>query len=36
MVPDARDWKAGQPIDLKPRAYAAYRDNGVVYRSTAS
>ena len=36
MVPEARDWKAEQPVDLKPRAHAAYRDNAVVYRSTAS
>ena len=36
MVPEARDWKAEQPVDLKPRAYAAYRNNEVVYRSTAS
>ena len=35
MVPEARDWKAGQPVDLKPRAYAAYRDNAAIYRSTA-
>ena len=35
MVPEARDWKAGQPVDLKPRVYAAYRDNVVVYRSNA-
>ena len=36
MVPEARDWKAEQPVDLKPRAYAAYRNNAVVYRSTVS
>ena len=35
MVTEARDWKAGQPVDLKPRAYAAYRDNAAIYRSTA-
>ncbi len=31
---EARDWKTGQPIDLKPRAFAAYRDNAAIYRST--
>ncbi|HVY51947.1 MAG TPA: ABC transporter ATP-binding protein [Devosia sp.] len=36
MVPEARDWKAGQPVDLKPRAFAAYRDNACIYRSAAS
>lgn len=36
MVSEARDWRAEQPVDLKPRAYAAYRDNAVVYRSTAT
>ena len=36
MVPEARDWKAEQPVDLTPRAYAAYRDNAVVYRSSAA
>jgi putative spermidine/putrescine transport system ATP-binding protein len=36
MVKDARDWKAGQPVDLRPRAFAAYRDNACIYRSTAS
>ena len=34
MVPEARDWKAGQAADLKPRAFAAYRDNAAIYRST--
>jgi putative spermidine/putrescine transport system ATP-binding protein len=36
MVPEARAWKAGQGVDLQPRAFAAYRDNAVVYRSDAS
>jgi len=36
MASEARDWKNGQPVDLKPRAYAAYRDNAVVYRSNAA
>ncbi len=31
-VSEARDWTAGQPIDLKPRAFAAYRDNAAIYR----
>jgi putative spermidine/putrescine transport system ATP-binding protein len=35
MVPEARDWKAGQAVDLKPRAFAAYRDNAAIYRSGA-
>jgi putative spermidine/putrescine transport system ATP-binding protein len=34
-VPEARDWKAGQPVELKPRAFAAYRDNAAIYRSQA-
>jgi putative spermidine/putrescine transport system ATP-binding protein len=34
-VPEARDWKAGQAADLRPRAYAAYRDNAAIYRSGA-
>jgi putative spermidine/putrescine transport system ATP-binding protein len=33
MVPDARSWQAGQPVDLKPRAFAAYRDNAAIFRS---
>jgi putative spermidine/putrescine transport system ATP-binding protein len=36
MVPEARDWKAGQPVELRPRAFAAYRDNACIYRSTAA
>ena len=33
MVTEARDWQHGQPIDLKPRAFAAYRDNAAIFRS---
>jgi putative spermidine/putrescine transport system ATP-binding protein len=36
MVPEARDWSAGQGVDLKPRAFAVYRDNAVVHRSGAA
>jgi putative spermidine/putrescine transport system ATP-binding protein len=36
MVPDARAWAHGQAVDLQPRAFAAYRDNAVIYRSGAS
>jgi putative spermidine/putrescine transport system ATP-binding protein len=36
MVPEAREWKAGQRVDLKPRAFSAYRDNAVIYRSRAT
>ena len=35
MVPEARDWKPEQPIDLAPRAFSVYRDNAVIYRSGA-
>lgn len=35
MVSEARDWRAGQAIDLKPRAYAVYRDNKAIHRSGA-
>jgi putative spermidine/putrescine transport system ATP-binding protein len=35
MVPEARDWKSGQGVALKPRAFSAYRDNAVIYRSTS-
>jgi putative spermidine/putrescine transport system ATP-binding protein len=31
-VPEARDWKAGQSIDLRPRAYAVYRDDKAIHR----
>ena len=34
MVPDARAWQANQPIELRPRAFAAYRDNAAIFRST--
>ncbi|HEY0918023.1 ABC transporter ATP-binding protein [Devosia sp.] len=33
MVPEARDWKSGQAVDITPRAYALYRDNSVIHRS---
>lgn len=33
MVSEARDWQAGQAIDLRPRAYAIYRDNRAIHRS---
>ncbi len=33
MVTEARDWKPEQPIDLQPRAFAAYRDNAAIFRS---
>ncbi|MBN9304640.1 MAG: ABC transporter ATP-binding protein [Devosia sp. 67-54] len=36
MVSEARDWKAGQPVTLAPRAFAAYRDNAVAYRSSTA
>jgi putative spermidine/putrescine transport system ATP-binding protein len=36
MVPEARDWKTGQPVDLRPRAYAAYRDTPCIYRSSTA
>jgi putative spermidine/putrescine transport system ATP-binding protein len=36
MVQEARDWKTGQPVDLRPRAYAAYRDNACIYRSSTA
>ena len=36
QVHEARDWKAGQPVDLTPHAFAAYRDNKVIYRSSAA
>src|SRR5690606_34640494 len=32
MVTEARDWQPGQPIVLRPRAYAVYRDNRAIYR----
>ena len=36
QVPEARDWRAGQPVDLQPHAFAVYRDNKVIYRSSAA
>jgi len=33
MAPDARAWQAGGKVDLKPRAFAAYRNDAVLYRS---
>jgi putative spermidine/putrescine transport system ATP-binding protein len=36
QVPEARDWTAGQPVDLLPHVFAAYRDNKAVYRSSPS
>ena len=33
MVREARAWKAGQAVELKPSAFAAYRDNAVVHRA---
>lgn len=36
MVPDARAWSPGQSVALRPRAFTAYRDGAVVYRSGAS
>ncbi len=36
MVPEARLWSAGQQVDLQPRAFSAYRDNALIYRSTAA
>jgi putative spermidine/putrescine transport system ATP-binding protein len=32
-VPDAREWTRVQLATLAPRAFAAYRDNVVAYRS---
>ena len=33
MVTEARNWSSGQAVDLKPRAFAAYRDNAAIFRS---
>jgi putative spermidine/putrescine transport system ATP-binding protein len=33
MVSEARNWLPGQAVDLKPRAFAAYRDNAAIHRS---
>jgi putative spermidine/putrescine transport system ATP-binding protein len=32
MVREARAWKAGQAVELRPQAFAAYRDDAVVHR----
>jgi putative spermidine/putrescine transport system ATP-binding protein len=34
MVPDARAWRAGQPVTPVPQAFALYRNGGVLHRST--
>jgi putative spermidine/putrescine transport system ATP-binding protein len=36
QVPEARDWKADQPVDLQPHVFAAYRGNKVIHRSSRS
>jgi putative spermidine/putrescine transport system ATP-binding protein len=36
MVPEARQWTTGQAVDLEPRAFSAYRDNALIYRSNAA
>jgi len=33
MVGDARVWRPGQHIDLRPRAFALYRDDAPIHRS---
>lgn len=33
MVADARAWKPDQAVDLRPRAFAIYRDDAAIYRS---
>lgn len=33
LVPDARVWRPGQGVDLRPRAFAIYRDDAAIYRS---
>jgi putative spermidine/putrescine transport system ATP-binding protein len=33
MVPDARAWRAGAPVELAPRAFAIYRGDAVLHRS---
>lgn len=33
MVADARAWKPGQRIDLRPRAFALYRDDAAIHRN---
>jgi putative spermidine/putrescine transport system ATP-binding protein len=34
MVPDARAWKPEMSVDLQPRAFALYRDDVAIHRST--
>jgi putative spermidine/putrescine transport system ATP-binding protein len=34
-VPDAREWASVQAATLRPRSFAAYRDNQVIHRSTS-
>ncbi len=36
QVSEARDWRAEQPVDLKPHVFAAYRGNQAIYRSSGS
>ncbi len=33
MVPDARVWKAGMAVALRPRAFALYRGDAAIHRS---
>jgi putative spermidine/putrescine transport system ATP-binding protein len=33
QVPDARLWRAGQPVSLAPQAFALYREGRAVHRS---
>ena len=33
MISDAKAFRAGQSVDIKPSALAAYRDNAVIHRS---
>lgn len=33
QVADARAWKPSQEVDLRPRAFAVYRDDAAIYRS---
>jgi putative spermidine/putrescine transport system ATP-binding protein len=33
MVADARAWRPGQRLDLRPRAFAVYRDDAAIHRS---
>ncbi len=36
QVPEARDWAAGQPVNLKPHVFAVYRDDKVIYRTSST